>query len=185
MAVIVRHTRQVDLEDSEEAAAAGELLPSDWNGDDAHVVEGAAPIDSPAFVGTPTGTTPPLGDASLRLATMEALAAAVAHAVASAAITPKPVTFAMSPYVPLAADQLLQVDTSGGAIIINMTGCAARNGVALEIKDATGNAVPGGNVITVNRSGAELFDNAATIVIDSPFGTLKLQPKTAGGYLVV
>jgi hypothetical protein len=71
--VIVRHSFVSLLEDSEEAAAAGELVPSNWNGDGAHEVVGAAPIDSPEFLNEPTAPTPPRGDRSKRLATTEFL----------------------------------------------------------------------------------------------------------------
>lgn len=74
--VTVTHAFVSMLEDSPDAAALGELVPSNWNDD--HVVEGAAPLDSPAFVNTPTAPTPPPGDTSNRLATMAALAAATA-----------------------------------------------------------------------------------------------------------
>lgn len=183
--VIVRHTFVSLLEDSEEAAAAGQLVPSNWNGDGAHVVEGAAPIDSPDFVGAPTAPTPDLGDTSRRLATMEALAAAIAHALSlvSVAIIPTTVTSGMSPYTPLATDQLLFVDTSVAGVVINLTGCAARNGVALEVKDATGNADI--HPITVNRNGAELIDGATSVPLDSKFVAIKFAPKTAGGYAIV
>lgn len=71
--VTVRHSFISLLEDSEEAAAAGELVPSNWNGNEAHVVEGAAPIDSPEFLNEPKAPTPPRGDRSTRLATTEFL----------------------------------------------------------------------------------------------------------------
>src|ERR1043166_8536993 len=115
--VVVRHRRQVDLEDSEEAAAAGELLPSDWNGDDAHIVEGAAPIDSPDFLNEPTAPTPPLNDTSRRLATMEAVHSVVAAGIA---LTPTPVAAGDSPYEVLLTDFVIYVDCSGGPVIINL-----------------------------------------------------------------
>lgn len=170
----VVHTKHLDLADSEEAAAAGELVISDWNDD--HELDGVAGLDSPAFVNTPTAPTPPAGDASTRLATMEALSRA------SAGIT-QTVTLAMSPYVPAASEAVLLVDTSLGPVTINLTASATRSGLGLVIKDATGNAKA--NPITANCAGAETADTAASIVIDSNFAAVKLHPKPAGGYAVV
>src|ERR1700731_1887269 len=82
--ITVTHAFVSQLEDSPDAAAAGELVPSNWNDD--HVVEGAAPLDSPVFVGTPTAPTPAPGDTSARIATMAALAA-VTGAVPQQTIT--------------------------------------------------------------------------------------------------
>jgi hypothetical protein len=74
--ITITHAFVSALEDSPDAVAAGEIVPSNWN--DEHVVEGAAALDSPAFVGTPTAPTPPVGDNSTRLATTATVAAAVA-----------------------------------------------------------------------------------------------------------
>ncbi len=160
--VVVRHTRQVDLEDSEEAAAAGELLPSDWNGDDAHEVVGAAPIDSPDFVGEPTAPTPPLGDASDRIATM----AAVARATGAV------------PQVTLTAAGDVTIDDDIGLVIVKKTVPAAftinlplSTGLVLEtitVKDRmlANGAGAGTFNITVATQGAELIDGGATVKLD-------------------
>lgn len=95
---------------------------------------------------------------------------------------PTVVSFAMSPYTPLAADQLLLVDTSGGAVTINLTASASRGGAPIEVKDATGNA--DANPISVNRNGAETIDLLTTVTIDSKFMAIKFAPKT-GGYAIV
>jgi hypothetical protein len=69
--VSVKHKKISPIADSPDAAAAGEVVPSDWN--DEHQVVGAAPLDSPAFVNSPTAPTPPIGDRSQRLATTASL----------------------------------------------------------------------------------------------------------------
>lgn len=95
-------------------------------------------------------------------------------------ITPTPVTFAMSPYTPLVTDQLLLVDTVGGAVTIAMP-LAATRALDLEIKDDTGHAVA--NNISVTFSGGQTADGLAPYVIDGNYGAVKLGPQT-GGYFV-
>lgn len=97
------------------------------------------------------------------------------------AIFPTNVTVGMSPYTPAATDQLLLVDTSAGAVTINLAPSASRI-LPLEIKDKTGNADV--NVITINRNGAETIDTQVSVPIDSKFGAIKMVPKT-GGYALV
>jgi hypothetical protein len=159
--VIVRHARQVDLEDSEEAAAAGELLPSDWNGDDAHVVVGAASIDSPDFLNEPTAPTPPPGDRSRRLATMEALHGFAAPTRltlraagdvvlpndAALVVAKKNVPAAFSIRLPLSTDLVAETVTIKDRMLANGAGAGTFN-------------------ITIAASGAETFDGNPTVKID-------------------
>jgi len=98
------------------------------------------------------------------------------------AIAPKTITFAMSPYTVLATDYLLDVDTSGGAVTINMMLAAARNNLELTVKDVTGNAST--NNISVVRASAEAIDGLMTYLIASDYGANKFKPKT-GGYQVI
>lgn len=98
-----------------------------------------------------------------------------------AQVVSKAINFAMSPYAVLATDTLLLVDTSGGAVTINMMAAAARAGVELTIKDDTGNAVA--NPISVVPSGAETVDGLAPYPIDGAFSAVKFIPQ-AGGYAV-
>jgi len=93
---------------------------------------------------------------------------------------PTAVTFAMSPYTPLATDTLLLVDTSGGAVTIAMPLSSTRQ-FDLEVKDSTGNSVA--NPISVNRTAPDTIDGLATYTIDSAYGAARLGPKT-GGYFV-
>jgi hypothetical protein len=107
---------------------------------------------------------------------------ATAVGPAGNSITPTIVAFAQSPYVPLAADQLLLVDTTGGPVVINLTASATRAGVALEVKDDKRNANV--NAITVNRNGAELIDGDVAVVLDARGVAMKFAPKI-GGYAIV
>lgn len=100
--------------------------------------------------------------------------------VVSGGGTPTAVNFAMSPYTPVPTDTRLMVDTSGGAISIQMPLAATRT-LDLEVKDATGNA--GANQISVLRAGAETIDGLTTYPIDGAFGAAKFGSKT-GGYFV-
>jgi hypothetical protein len=88
----------------------------------------------------------------------------------------------MSPYTPGPLVTYLAVDTSLGAVTINLATGASRNGISLVIKDVTGNAAT--NPISVVPSGAETVDGLAPYTIDSPYSAVELYPKTAGGYAV-
>lgn len=94
---------------------------------------------------------------------------------------PTAVTFAMSPYTPVASDTLLLVDTAGGPVTIAMRPAAERNGVDLEIKDDTGHAAA--NPVSVVRNGAETIDGLTTYPIDGNYGSAKFGPQL-GGYFV-
>lgn len=107
-----------------------------------------------------------------------------AQAVAPDGVTPTVVTFAMSPYTPLITDTALLVNTTGGAVVIQMPLSAARltskGYVPLVVKDDVGNSAV--NAISVARAGAELIDGLTAYPIDTPYGATKFQPKASGGY---
>lgn len=105
---------------------------------------------------------------------------AIQQADSLAVPPPTPVNFAMSPYAPLPTDRILLVDTSGGAVSIVMPTAASRNGLDLEVKDATGNADP--NNITVSFTGGEKRDGVAPVIINNPYGYAKFKPVAAGNY---
>lgn len=105
---------------------------------------------------------------------------AISQQTAASGPTPTPVNFAMSPYTPAATDQILLVDTSGGAVTIQMPLSATRN-LDLEIKDVTGNAAA--NPISVLRSGGENIDGLTTYPLDSAYAAAKLGTKTGGYYV--
>lgn len=97
---------------------------------------------------------------------------------------PTVVTFAMSPYTPVITDTVLLVDTTGGAVSIQMPLAAARltaaGYVPLIVKDDKGNSQV--NAISVLRAGAELIDGLTTYPIDAPYASVNFQPKASGGY---
>lgn len=95
--------------------------------------------------------------------------------------TPTPVTFAMSPYNVVATDRVLLVDTSGGAVTINMMAAAARNGLDLTIKDDTGNAPA--NPISAVMNGAEKADNLSPYPIDGAYAAVRFVPQSGGYYV--
>lgn len=94
-----------------------------------------------------------------------------------AGITGTSVAFGASPYTVQATDQILYVDTSGGAITILLQPSAARLGVPLSIKDVTGDALT--NNITVTPNGAEVIDGLTTYPINFAYGGVRLNPRTA------
>lgn len=99
---------------------------------------------------------------------------------ASPPITPKTITFAQSPYVPLLTDSLLWVDTSGGAVTIQLPTGLARAGKRLEVKDITGNAQA--NPISLDAQAGETVDGLDPYLIDVKYDGVTLYPKTAGGW---
>ena len=96
-------------------------------------------------------------------------------------INPTAVNFAMSPYAPTNADSYLLVDTSGGAVVINLQAAALRAGLPLAVKDNTGNAVA--NPISLVPAGGETIDGLAPYPIDANFAAVQIAPR-AGGYFV-
>lgn len=98
------------------------------------------------------------------------------------AIVAKLINTVLSPYTVLATDYILEVDTAGGAIIINMMAAAARNNLPLIVKDVTGHA--SANSIAVTPNGAETIDGLATYPIDSDYGGYNFKP-IATGYTVI
>lgn len=109
-------------------------------------------------------------------------AAVVVNSAKPPAIVPTSISFASSPYTVLATDYLILVDTSGGAVTINMMAAAARNNLPVEIKDSTGNAAA--NPISVVRNGAETIDGLTTYPMASDFVAYTFKPAT-GGYKVI
>ncbi len=92
-------------------------------------------------------------------------------------VVSKNIAFADSPYTVLASDRVLYVDTSGGAITINLQPAAGRGGIPLTVKDVSGNAAA--NNISIVRNGAETIDGLTTYPINMDFGGVRLNPRTA------
>lgn len=70
-----------------------------------------------------------------------------------------------SPYnVPATGVDAILVDTSGGAVDINLGAAASNDGRILRIKDVAGNAEA--NNITIHANGADTIDQNASFVMD-------------------
>ena len=155
----VVHRKSVTIADSEEAAAAGELLPSDWN--DEHELTNVAGLDSPEFVNEPTAPTPPPGDKSKRLATMEAL-----HSIAA----PKRLTLFAPGDVQLPSDVALVTvkKTVPAAFTITLASSLDLVGETVTIKDRmlVNGAGAGTYNVTISPSGSETLDGATSIKLD-------------------
>ena len=86
---------------------------------------------------------------------------------------PTAVAFAASPYTVLAADTVLLLDTSGGAVEVDLPAVASSSGRVLTIKDEAGSA--GTNAITIDPNGTETIDGSATsATITTNFGVMEL-----------
>lgn len=76
-----------------------------------------------------------------------------------------------TPYVVASSDYYLSVDSSGGAITIQLPNAAPNTGRIYFIKDATGSAAT--HAITVTTvGGAVLIDNATSKVINTNYGMI-------------
>lgn len=82
------------------------------------------------------------------------------------------VTFAMSPYTVLPTDYILEVNTTGGVVVINPQAVATRT-TPLEIKDTNGNA----NTNNIQVTGP--IEGQNPYLIDWNFGSLTIRPNKA------
>lgn len=97
------------------------------------------------------------------------------------AVVPKPVNFAMSPYTVLPTDYLLEVDTTGGAVVLQTQASASRNRLPFTAKAI--NANPNG--FSVARAAAETIDGMTSYPVDAPYDSKTFSPKsTNDGYEV-
>ena len=107
--------------------------------------------------------------------------------VQSGGLATTTVTHAMSPYAPLPTDFYLLVDTTGGAVEIDLPLAATRGGVALTIKDYKGNAAASNITIKPQGGGApetvDNYTNGAPLVLQANYDGVKLLP-IASGYVV-
>lgn len=107
-----------------------------------------------------------------------------AIAVLPSGSMPTAVTFAQSPYTPTSTDTVLLVNTTGGAVVIQLplsgSRLTATGYVPLVVKDDAGNSAV--NAISVVRAGAELIDGLTAYPIDSAYTAVTFQPKASGGW---
>ena len=73
---------------------------------------------------------------------------------------PTAVAFAASPYTVLSTDTVLLVDTTAGAVELDLPAVASSSGRTLVIKDEGGNAAT--NAITIDPNASETLDGSAT-----------------------
>lgn len=105
------------------------------------------------------------------------------NAASPPAIVPKAVNFAMSPYTVLPTDYLLEVDTTGGVVVLQTGASALRGNKPFTVKDIVLNSSV--NRIDVLRTGAETLDGLTTYSIASDGDAKTFTPKLAGnGYEV-
>lgn len=104
----------------------------------------------------------------------------VQDAIEQVAVQPKTIVSTpvnASPYAVQAADTVLYVNTATPKTIQLPPG-ALRQGLALEIKDITGNA--NANNITITPNGAETIDGLAPLLVNINYGGWKLYPTATG-----
>ena len=89
-------------------------------------------------------------------------------------ITPTTVNFAQSPYTVLASDYQLEVDTTGGVVVINLPALPARAGKPLEIKDVSLNAFTNNIQVTGPIEGQNPY------LINADGGSVTFRPNKAG-----
>jgi hypothetical protein len=160
--ITITHAFVSQLADSPDAVAAGELVPSNWNDD--HVVTGAAPLDSPAFTGTPTAPTPGVGDTSDKIATMAALAVI--------AVPARVVLTAPGPYAVADGIALVVVKQTVPALMTVVlplsTDVNAPDLITVKDRGLAAGAGSGASSynITVLPSGAEVIDGNSQAVLD-------------------
>jgi hypothetical protein len=113
----------------------------------------------------------------------------VQKAIEQVATTPQSingtsVTSTSSPYQVLQTDTAIYIDTSGGAVEIDLQPGINRLGVPITIKDVTGHANT--NNITIKPNGSDTVDgytNANPLLVSANFGGFRLNPIT-GGYAI-
>ena len=84
-----------------------------------------------------------------------------------------------SPYTPQPTDTYLSVDTSTGAVEIDLAAAGSRSNLALTIKDITGHAAA--NNITIKPVNGETIDgytHAAPLVLAANYDGVKISPET-------
>lgn len=99
-----------------------------------------------------------------------------------ALVQPTDIVFADTPYTPVETDIFLAIDSSGGAITIDLPKGADRSQVPLTIKDSSGDALT--NNITITPNGSETIDGLAAYTINAAFGAVRLIPLTGGNWMV-
>ena len=82
-----------------------------------------------------------------------------------------------SPYTPVDTDTFLFVDTTGGAVTIDLPAASGRTG-PIRVKDIKGDAAT--NNITITPNGTDTIDGLSSLVINSNYGGYFLYPVSGG-----
>jgi len=77
------------------------------------------------------------------------------------------ISFADSPYTVLTSDSSIDVDASGGAVIINLYAISGNDGRTLTVSKRDSSA----NAVTIDGNGAETINGATTVVITAQYDT--------------
>lgn len=96
-------------------------------------------------------------------------------------VAPTQASATASPYVVQATDDVVLCNLAG-ALAITLPAANTRGGMPLTIKDVSGAAAA--HNITANRAGADLIDGAATAVISTNYGALRLLPIATGWSII-
>lgn len=116
-----------------------------------------------------------LGSATLTAGTNISISTATADQIIISASADLELTYTAvntSPYVVLATDQFLGVDSSGGAIQVNLPNAPA-TGRVFNIKDSTGSAA-GTNITVTTVGGVVNIDGATTFVLNSAYQAINV-----------
>lgn len=91
------------------------------------------------------------------------------------------ITSAASPYTALATKKIIPVDTSGGAVTVNLPAAATYPGELWRIGKTTGDV----NAVTVDANGAETINGELTQVIDQQYTWLNFLSLGSLGWVLV
>jgi hypothetical protein len=94
-------------------------------------------------------------------------------------VTPTAINVTRSPYAVQPSDSLLYVDSSGGAVVIDLQPAAARHGMLLEIKEVSGTAATAGYGISIVPNGSETVEGLNPLSISANYGGFRLYPATS------
>lgn len=88
---------------------------------------------------------------------------------------PKTIVFGDSPYTILDTDYILRIDSSGGAITVNLPAATA-TGRELRFKKL------GTNTVTFDASGSETIDNDLTFIVTTELFAFSLHDGSSGNW---
>jgi len=87
-------------------------------------------------------------------------------------------------YTALATDYIVRCNSNGGAFAITLPTAIGFTGLQFIVKDVNGTAGTGGKNITVNTTGGQTIDGAATYVISTNYGDVKVFSDGANWFII-